>query len=227
MRELLDPAQPVLGGVEARLQQAQRERRQREHLVAPGDGLVLERVERHDGVDEPHVERLLRVVLAAEEPDLLGLLRADEVREQARAEAAVERADPRAGLAEARVVGGDRQVADEVQDVAAADRVARDHRDDGLGQAADLDVQVGDVEAPDGAGLAGLGLIAGVAAHALVAARAERQRALAGQHDDADRRVLARALERVEISMIVCGRNALRTSGRSIVIFAMPSPLSS
>jgi hypothetical protein len=27
-----------------------------------------------------------------------------------------------------------------------------------------------------------------------------------------------------EISTIVCGRNALRTSGRSIVILAMPSP---
>ena len=111
--------------------------------------------------------------------------------------------------------------------MAAADRVAGDHRDDGLGQPADLDVQVGDVEAPDAARLARLGLVAGVAADALVAAGAERQRALAGQDDDADRRVLARALERAEISMIVCGRNALRTSGRSIVIFAMPSPLSS
>ena len=65
------------------------------------------------------------------------------------AEAAVEGADARAGLAEARVVGGDREVADEVQHVAAADRVAGDHRDDRLGQAADLDVQVGDVEAAD------------------------------------------------------------------------------
>ena len=27
-----------------------------------------------------------------------------------------------------------------------------------------------------------------------------------------------------EISTIVCGRNALRTSGRAIVIFAIPSP---
>ena len=33
--------------------------------------------------------------------------------------------------------------------MAAADRVAGDHRHDRLGQAADLDVQVGDVEAPD------------------------------------------------------------------------------
>ena len=71
----------------------------------------------------------------------------DEVREQARAEAPVEGADLRADLPEARVVGGDRQVADEVQHVPAADRVAGDHRHHRLRQPADLDVQVGHVEA--------------------------------------------------------------------------------
>ena len=70
-------------------------------------------------------------------------------RSSAGAEAAVEGADLRPGLPEARVVGGDREVADEVQHVAAADRVARDHRDDRLRQPADLHVQVGDVEAAD------------------------------------------------------------------------------
>ena len=98
---------------------------------------------------EGHVERLLRVVLTAEEPDLLGLLGADEARQQAGAEAAVERADLRACLPEARVVGGDREVADQMQDVAAADRVAGHHRDHRLGQAADLHLEVGDVEAAD------------------------------------------------------------------------------
>src|SRR5215210_7365789 len=39
VRELLDPAEPVLGGVEARLEQPQRERRELEHLPAPADGL--------------------------------------------------------------------------------------------------------------------------------------------------------------------------------------------
>ena len=47
------------------------------------DGLLLEPLERHDRVDEPHVERLLRVVLAAQEPDLLRLLRPDEARRAA------------------------------------------------------------------------------------------------------------------------------------------------
>src|SRR4051794_3264654 len=52
--ELLDPREAVLGGVEARLQQPERERRQGEHLTAPLDRLLLERGERHDGVHEPH-----------------------------------------------------------------------------------------------------------------------------------------------------------------------------
>src|SRR3954469_7455629 len=104
VRELLDARQAVLGGVEARLQEAQRERGQREHLAAPLPRLLLEPLERHDGVHEPHVERLLGVVLTTEEPDLLGLLRADEVAEHPRAEAAVEAADLRPGLPEARVV---------------------------------------------------------------------------------------------------------------------------
>ena len=75
MRELLDPGVAVLVGVEARLHQPQRERRQREHLAAPRDRLLLEAVERHDGVDEAHLERLLGVVLAAQQPELLRLLR--------------------------------------------------------------------------------------------------------------------------------------------------------
>src|SRR6202043_600376 len=75
-----------------------------------------------------------------------------------------------------------------------ADRVAGDHRDHRLGRAADLDVQVGDVEAPHATGLA---LVAGVAADALIAPRAERVGALAGQHDHADRGVLAGPGERL------------------------------
>src|SRR3954454_20575476 len=56
MRELLDAAQPVLGRVEARLQEPQREGRELEHLAAPLHRLLLELLKRHDGVDEPHVE---------------------------------------------------------------------------------------------------------------------------------------------------------------------------
>ena len=192
--QLLDPGEAVLGRVEARLQEPQREGRELKHLPAPRHSLLLELLEGHHAVHEAHVERLVRRVLAAQEPDLLGLLRADDVGEQPRAEAAVEAADLRAGLAEAGVVGRDREVADHVQHLAAAHRVAGHHRDDRLRQAPHLHVEVGHVEAAD-AGAAGH--VAGVAAHVLVAARAEGQRPLAGEDDHPDRGVLARALERV------------------------------
>jgi hypothetical protein len=70
-----------------------------------------------------------------------------------------------------------------VQDVTAADRVAGHHRDDRLRQAAHLDVQVRHVEAPDVRATCD---VARVAADALVAARAEGERALAGQDDHAN-----------------------------------------
>src|SRR3954468_6967846 len=65
VRKLLDAGEAVLGGVEARLQQAERERRQREHLTAPLDRPPPQPLQRHDGVHQPHVERLPGVVLAA------------------------------------------------------------------------------------------------------------------------------------------------------------------
>src|SRR3954452_20986475 len=90
VRELLQARVAVLGGVEARLQQPQREGGEGEHLATPRDGLLLEALERHDGVDQAPVERLARVVLAAQEPDLLGALLADLRGEDGGAEAAVE-----------------------------------------------------------------------------------------------------------------------------------------
>src|SRR3954470_24689547 len=81
VRELLDAGQAVLGGVEAGLQQPQREGGELQHLATPLHGLLLEPLERHDSVDESHLQRLLRVVLAAEEPDLLRLLGPDQVGE--------------------------------------------------------------------------------------------------------------------------------------------------
>src|SRR6202011_2048653 len=59
MCQLLDSGQAIFGGVEARLQQAQRERGEREHLPAPRDRLLLEALERHDRVHHPHLQRLL------------------------------------------------------------------------------------------------------------------------------------------------------------------------
>src|SRR4051794_3218510 len=46
--ELLDPGVAVLVGVEAGLDQAQGEGRERQHVAAPGDRLGFEAIERHD-----------------------------------------------------------------------------------------------------------------------------------------------------------------------------------
>src|SRR5579884_1147405 len=199
--QLLDARQAILVGVEAGLEHAQREGGEGEHLAAPQDGLLLQTLERHHGVDQAHRERLLGVVLPAQEPDLPGLLGANQAREDAGAEAPVEAADAGADLAEAGVVGGDRQVADDVQHVAAPDRVPGHHRHDRLGQAADLHVEVGHLEAADGlvaSGGGGIGagdVAAARAPHPLVAARAEGLRALPGEDDHADLEVLAGAGE--------------------------------
>src|SRR5271166_3072737 len=82
--ELLQPGEAVVGRVDAAFQHAERERRQREHLPAPGDRLVLELGEGDHRVDQPPLERGRRVVLAAEEPDLLRAFETHRAGEQAR-----------------------------------------------------------------------------------------------------------------------------------------------
>src|SRR5262249_30794241 len=121
--------------------------------------------ERHDLVHEAHALGLARVVLPAQVPDFARLLLADDAREVRRTEAAVEAADARAGLPEARILGRDREIAHHVQHVSPADRVPRDERDHGLRHAADQLLELEHVQAPD----AILADVAVVAAHALVA----------------------------------------------------------
>src|SRR5436190_9542906 len=185
--ELLNPGEAVLGGVEARLQEPEGEGGERRHLPAPADRLALELVHGDHRVHQAHLERLLGVVEATQKPDLLGLLDPDVAGEQGRSEAAVEASDARAGLPEDGVVGGDRQIADEVEDVPAADGVPGDHRHHRLRQPADLDVEIADVEAAD-ALLRDLVVadVAVVAADPLVAAGAERLGAGTGEDDRGD-----------------------------------------
>ena len=161
------------------------------------------------------------LVAAAQEPDLLGLAVADQPREQPDPEPGVEAADLRADLAEDRVVAGDREVAHDLEDLAATDGVAVDERDDRDRQRPDLALEVEDVEPrqPVAADVAAAVL------EALVAARAERPVAGAGQQ----RRSRSTASSRIRanasiISATVSGRKALWTSGRSIVTRAIPVP---
>ena len=192
--QLLEAGQAVGVRVEGALQHADGGGALGQDLLGPGDALVLEPLERHDGVDEAHVERLLRRVLAAEVPDLARLLVADDARQQGRTVAAVEAADLGAGLAEDGVLGGDGQVADDVQHVAAADGVAVDEGDDDDGQRADEPLQVEDVEA----GGAVRGDVAALALDGHVAAGAEGRVAGAGEEHHADRGVVADVPEGVD-----------------------------
>src|SRR4051812_1794636 len=68
----------VAVGVHCGFEETQRHRGEGEHLAAPFQRLFLELCERHDRVDEAHFQRLLRVVLAAEEPDLARFFLADD-----------------------------------------------------------------------------------------------------------------------------------------------------
>ncbi len=104
---------------------------------------------------------------------------------------ASEAADLWTGLAESSIVGGDGQVANDMEHVASADRIAGDHRDDGLGQPPDLDLEVEHIEPPDALGID----VAVVASNPLVAAGAERLGAGPGEDDDANLLVVARRLE--------------------------------
>src|SRR5215218_375277 len=193
--ELLDAGVAVLLRVEAGLHEPQRKGGKGKHLAAPLHRRRLQLLQRHDRVDQPHLQRLLRAVLPAQKPDLLGLLGANEVAQHRRAEAPVPRANSWPRLPEARVVGRDRQVAHDVEDMPATDRIARHHRHDRLWQPADLHMEVRDVKAPDRR--VPTDSVTRLAPHSLVAARAERLVALAGEDDRAHRCVLPRPLERV------------------------------
>jgi hypothetical protein len=110
-------------------------------FVGPGAHFGLELVGGDDLVHQAPRLGLLWAVLAAEEPDLARPLLAYGAGHEAGAEACVEGPDAGAVLAEDRGVGGDREVAEQVKDVAAADGEAVDGRDDGFGDVANHAVQ--------------------------------------------------------------------------------------
>jgi hypothetical protein len=144
--EVGEPAEVVGVGVERVLEEAQGGRGVRADPAAPLEGRGKQLVERDDGVDEPPPLGGLGVEEVEQEPDLAAPLLADDAGEVGRAETGVERADPWTALAEARVLGGDGEVAQHVQHVAPADRDAVDGGDDRLRDVADDAVQTLDLE---------------------------------------------------------------------------------
>ena len=119
-----------------------------------------------------------------------------------------------------------------MKDVTAADGVPRHHRNDGLGTAPDLHVQIRDVEAPDRLSSRGATRrvrvfeVSGIPAHLLVPPEQKasgpspvRMMTPVSWSSRASSIALC-------ISMTVRGRKAFLTSGRFMVIFAIPSAFS-
>src|SRR5712691_2200823 len=134
----LADAGEVLGvGVERLLEHLECGGGEFQDLVRPGPDFLVELVRRHHFVGQAPLEGLLRGVPATEEPDLAGPFLTHGPGHQAGAETGVERADPRAVLAEGRIVGCDGQVAQQVQNVPPADSEPVDRRDGRLRYVAD------------------------------------------------------------------------------------------
>ena len=142
MRQPRLSGHPGVATRECRLQRAQGERA----ALAEGLGDLLGAHDRISGdlVDQAHVERLLRRVLAVEVPHLLGATAADRLFEVPRAVAGVEAPDHGADLPEDGVGRGDREVAHDVEHVAAAHREAVDRGDDRLRHRVDELVEIDD-----------------------------------------------------------------------------------
>ncbi len=191
-------------GIEGGFEAAESEGAVLEHLAAPDEGLGFEIGEGDDFVHEAHVERFLGVVLTAEIPDLSGFLLADDAGKVAAAEAAVEAADFRAGLAKFSVVRGDGEIADDMEHMPAADGVSGDHGDDGFRQGAELALDVEDVQARN----AVFANVTGIATHLLIAPRTEGERAFPTKNDDTHIRIFMQHLQRDEHLL-----HRLRTEG--------------
>ncbi len=151
-----------------------------QHFAAPAHGLFFQIRQRNDGVNQPHVQRLLRIVLAAQEPDFTRFLLTNDTRHIRSAPAAVKGANFRTSLAEDGVFRRDGQVTHHVQHMTTADGISRDHRDNRFWTGANLALEIQHVQVMH----AGVILITAViAAHLLVAARAKRFIAFAGQNN--------------------------------------------
>jgi len=107
----------------ADFEEADRCRPHRQDLVRPRDALVEQAILRNHGVDEAHLERLFGIVAAAQETRSLGLLVATS-RARSPMRSRRRNCDLGADLAEDGAIRRDREVADDVEHVPAADREA-------------------------------------------------------------------------------------------------------
>src|SRR6266581_1919157 len=153
-----------------------------QQLLSPGLGLFHELVRRYYLVYQPHLQGFLRRVLAAEVPDLPCLLFAHNPSKIGATIAGVEATDTRTGLAKARSIGSEGDVADHVQYMTPADGKAVDRSDYRFRDVAD------DIMQPLHVHLMAsrAGVIAPLATFALVATGTKRLVTCAGEDHHTD-----------------------------------------
>src|SRR6202030_2059938 len=147
-------------------------------------------------VYEAHLTALLGRILLAQIPELTSLLFAHDASEVHGAEAWIHASDLWAHLAELRIIGCDREIAEHVEHVSTAYRVAVHGGDHGLRYVADHRVKVLDVESQIRS--RGLALIAAFLPGRLIAPHAEGLLARTGEDHAADATIAPSFMERLK-----------------------------
>src|SRR6266581_6278639 len=168
-------------GVKPKLHKPQCSRAFGEQLAAPQRRFLVQALAWHNLVDQPHRRRLCGAVLVAQVPDFPRFFLPDDTRQVHGAKASVKTPYLRTSLTKDRALRGDGQIAEHMQDMAAADGIAIDLGNHGLGNLAHQTVQVTHLQARCPLFV----LIPALAANFLIATSTEIA-LLARQNHDAD-----------------------------------------
>ena len=163
------------------------------HLFSPFHGLVLQTLQRHHRIDQPHLQCFLCRILAAEEPDFTCFLLSYNTCQVRRAESGIKTSHLRTGLPENGILRSDGQVAHHMKHMAAAYGISVHHSDDGLRQRTDLllhiqHIQTGHTVRPN---------VTSMPFHVHVASATESLVTGARQHHDIDVLALAAVIQRI------------------------------
>ena len=165
-----------------------------QHLPAPLQRLRLQLRQRHHRIHQPHLQRLLRIILPAQIPNLPRLLLPHNPRQIARPQPPVKTPHLRPRLPEPGVVRRDRQIAHHMQHMPAPNRIPRHHRHHRLRQPPNLLLHIQNVQTRNPI----LTNVPRIPPHLLIAPRTKRQRPLPRQNDHPHLPILMHNLKRLQ-----------------------------
>src|SRR5713226_4449264 len=191
--EFLNTRQAIGIRVESRFQEAQRNRAFLKYLPCPLYGFFFQALQRHDGVDQSHIQGLLSCILPAEIPDLASLFMTNDTCHVGSPPTGIKTADPGTSLPKPGIIGGNRQITKQVEHVTAANGIACNHGYDWLGKILNHFLQVERVQARHAVAAD----VATMTSNTLIPARAERLITCACKNDHANLWVLATGIESI------------------------------